>query len=263
MKSSLKIKFFGLSWLIAVTCLPIFVIANEYSPYPEPGAGYVTDHADLLTEEEEERLENWLWQVESKTQVEIIVVTIDSISDYPGTKNQSIDSFSTALFNQYGIGNLPANDGVLFVIARNDRKSRIELGASYGYGRDTESQRIMDNIILPEFRNGNYAVGITNGTEAIIKEFSNLELGFPWHIIWVAGSGLVFLIVGISLLRHGRKGWGYVFIGLAIVLFLAAIFIAVRFMQHLPESDSGGWSSGGMGGFGGGSSGGGGASGSW
>lgn len=236
---------------------------KDYSPWPQPGSGYVTDHANLLTKEEEERIEKWLWQVEYRSRVEIIVFTIDSIRDYPGTTNSSIESFATGLFDTYGIGNLPQNDGVLLLIAKDDRKARIELGAGYGRSRDADAVRIMDNVIVPQFRQGDYVAGITNGTEAIIEEFANMRIGFPWHIVWFAGVGLVALLVGLSLLKSGKRGWGYVLIGLAIVLFLLALYLAVRFVQQLPKGDSDSWGAGGMGGFGGGSSGGGGAIGSW
>lgn len=235
----------------------------DYSPYPQPDLGYVSDHAGLLTYAEEEQIEQWLWQVESRTNVEIIVVTIDSMTDFPETDNASIESFATALFDVYGIGNMPKNDGVLLLIAKGDRKARIALGEAYGSMRDYDATRIMDNDIIPQFKQGDYVAGITNGTEAIILEFANMRVGFPWRIVCLIVGGIVSLLVGVSMLKSGKRGWGFVFIGLAIVLILLAVFILVRILQHLPNNDSSHWSSGGLGGFGGGSSGGGGATGSW
>lgn len=237
--------------------------SKDYRPWPQPGTGYVTDHAGLLTKQEEERIEYWLWQVEYRSKVEIIVMTIDSMSDYPGTQNNSIESFATGLFDTYGIGNMPNNDGVLLLISKKDRKARIELGAGYGHYRNADAERIMQEVIVPAFRQGNYVEGITDGTEAIILEFANMKIGFPWYIVWVGLSGLVCLLIGLSLLKSGKRGWGYVFIGLAIVLVLLAIYLAVRFVKQLPDSSSDSWSAGGGGGFGGGFSGGGGATGSW
>jgi uncharacterized protein len=116
----------------------------------------VTDLADLLTRDQEEQIEQWLWQVERKTGVEMVVVTIDSIRDYPGTPNRSIEQFATAFFDKYGIGNLPKNDGVLLLVARKDRKARIELGAFCGRKRDADSTRMMERTILPRFKEGEY-----------------------------------------------------------------------------------------------------------
>lgn len=236
---------------------------RNYSPYPQPGSGYVSDFVGVLSDEEEERIEQWLWQVESRSGVEIIVVILDSIKEYPATENQSIETFATALFNTYGIGNMPDNNGVLLLVAKGDRKARIELGKAYGHSRDADAQRIMDEVIIAEFRKGDYVAGITNGTEAIVLEFANLRLGFPWYIVWVIVAAVICLIIGVSLLKSGKKGWGYVFIGLAILLFLLAIYMIVQVARHIASSDSSSWSSGGMGGFGGGSSGGGGATGGW
>ena len=234
-----------------------------YAPYPQPDNGYVTDLAGLLSAEEEEQIETWLWQVEYRTKVEIIVMTINSIHDYPGTDNSSIETFATGLFNAYGIGNMPLNDGILLLVAKNDRKVRIELGAYYGHRRDADAQRIIDNDILPEFRRGDFAAGIEDGTKAIMSEFAGMRVGFPWYIVWIFGGGIALGLIGISLVNNGKKGWGYVVIGLAIVIILFAIYLLVQYAKQLPKSSSDGWSAGGMGGFGGGFSGGGGASGGW
>jgi uncharacterized protein len=263
MKLFLKSNLVLLLLLVAQQAVPQVDADKTYAPYPEPGSGYVTDHAKLLTAQEEERIEQWLWQVEAGSKVEIIVVTINSISDYPGTDNSSIESFATGLFDAYGIGNLPKNDGVLFLVARHDRKARIELGAGYTPGRDGDARRIMDKVIIPAFRDGDYAGGVKDGTEAIIEEFANMRFGFPWYVVGIATVGIVCLIIGISLLKNGKRGWGYVFIGLAIVLFLLALYLFLRILKNAPSGDSSTWSSGGIGGFGGGSSGGGGASGGW
>jgi len=79
----------------------------DVGPYPRPDAGYVTDLADMLSRDEEERIERLLWRAEEEKGVEIAVLTIESLQDYPGTANQSIESFATEVFNRYRIGNLP------------------------------------------------------------------------------------------------------------------------------------------------------------
>ncbi len=72
----------------------------RYAPYPEPDSGYVTDLANLLNPDEEEEIERWLWKTEAETGIEIAVVTIQSINDYPRTANGSIESFATGLFEK-------------------------------------------------------------------------------------------------------------------------------------------------------------------
>lgn len=236
---------------------------KDYAPFPQPGAGYVTDIGNALTDDEEERIERWLWQVESKTGVEVIVVILNSIRDYPNTLNSSIESFATALFNKYGIGNMPKNDGVLLLVALKDRKARIELGACYGHSRDADAQRIMNRVIIPRFKKADYVGGITEGTRAICTEFARVRIGLPWRLIILLVAIPLVGLVAFSLFKNGKRGWGWVFVGLLIILVLAAIAIIITTLKHLPRSSSSSWSSGGMGGFGGGSSGGGGATGSW
>lgn len=234
--------------------------AKDYSPYPQPDSGYVTDIAGVLTAREEERLEQWLIQTEYGTKTEIIVVTVRSLRDYPGSSSSSIEAFAKGLFNSWGIGDKAKNDGILLLVSVSDRKARIELGAGYPASRDADAGLIMRNTIVPEFRNGDFAAGIEKGVKAIIVEFTDYRVGVNWLPIVYVGLILIAALVAISLFRSGRKGWGWVAVGLILLLLLALL-------RTLKEANrfgkSSGWSPGGLGGFGGGSSRGGGATGSW
>lgn len=233
--------------------------AKEYAPFPNPDDGYVTDLAGLLSLAQEERLERWLYQTEKSKDVEIIVVTIDSIRDYPGTPNITIEEFAGALFDKYGIGNMPANDGVLLLVARKDRKARIELGDQYERGRDAAAKRIMNRKIMPHFRKDEYAEGITEGVKALIGQFGAMTI-LPGWLWWILPGSIVVLIpVAVSLFRNGKRGWGWVVVGFIMLLLLLVFW----FVRHAATRRSGGLGAGGLGGFGGGFSGGGGATGSW
>jgi uncharacterized membrane protein YgcG len=149
---------------------------NSYSPYPSPDEGYVTDIANLLTEAQEKQLEDWLYACEKENGFEMAIVTIGAIKDYPGADNGSVEAFATGLFNQYGIGNMPKNDGVLLLVAVKDREARIELGDGYGSDRDKDAEHIMQTVIVPEFRNGRYDRGILNGTQSILLKFAGKDV---------------------------------------------------------------------------------------
>ena len=233
---------------------------KDYSPYPNPDRGYVTDIADILNFEEEEEIEAWLYTAEKNTGVEIIVVTIKSIKDYPGTNNRSIEDFATGLFDAYGIGNMPANDGVLLLMAMKDRKARIELGNGYGRRRDRDAQKIMNRKIIPQFRKGNYTKGVIKGVKAILDEFAGMRIISGWVKLAIIAIIILLIPVSISLFRNGKRGWGWVTVGFIIILLLLLIRIASRTVERLPGSAGAG---GFGGGFGGGFSGGGGASGGW
>ena len=236
---------------------------GDYRPFPHPGPGYVTDHAGLLSPREMERIQRLLWQAESQTGTEIIVVIISSRRDYPGVEASSIEAFARRLFDAYGVGNLPANDGVLLLVAHQDREARIELGAGYGRRREAEARRIMDRTIVPHFRQGEYAKGIDRGVQALLREFAGLRIITPWHVLAAVLVALLLGGVAYSLFKRGKRGWGWVFVGLFVVFLLFVIHIALAIVRHLPSGHSSGWSSGGRGGFGGGFSGGGGATGRW
>lgn len=299
--------------------------AKSYAPYPQPDHGYVTDLAKVLGAQREEAIEQKLGVVEKATGVEIVVVTIGSMSDYPGVP-QDIETLSRGLFDVYGVGNLPANNGVLLVVAVKDRAARIELGAGYVHARDGDTNRIMQGRIIPRFRQNDYAGGIEAGVDAIVETFAKkkgeagkvsgaasgngvverpgesqgIETVPPevvrrghaedWSpVVWgVLGIAGVVLVV-VSLLRHGKRGWGWVVAGLAIVVVLAVVTMIYQLMKNSGNRggsywgssgfgnsfggrSSGGFSGGGSGGlggggggssFGGGFSGGGGATGRW
>jgi uncharacterized protein len=237
---------------------------KDYAPFPDPGPGYVTDLVGLLTPEQKERIQQWLWQVESRTGVEIVVVVISARSDYPGAPQGSIEQFARGLFDKYGIGNLPRNDGVLLLVTVKDRQARIELGAGYGRARDGDATRIMDREILPSFRKGDYPDGIAAGVRAIMREFASVRVGLNWPLL-AALAGIPALgLIAYSLFKSGKRGWGWVCVGLIVVLLLAVFYLVRKTLEHLPEGGSDSWSPGGFGGgFGGGSSGGGGATGRW
>jgi len=237
---------------------------KNYAPYPQPDRGYVTDHADLLTAKQEEQLESWIYTCEKEYGFEMAVVTIRSVWDYPGTANSSIESFATGLFDTYGIGNMPKNNGVLLLVAVKDRKARIELGAYYGRSRDSDANRIMQKVIIPQFKKDRYDKGIMRGTEALIEEFAGVHIIGGWVKVVIVGLIVVLIPVSISLFRSGKRGWGWVCVGLIIVLLLALFVLVKKTVEQLPEGSGDGGGVGGFGGgFGGGFSGGGGATGSW
>ena len=235
---------------------------KDYSPFPNPDAGYVTDLANLLSDQQEEQLERLLHATEGKSGVEIVVVTIDSMKDYPGTPNRTIEEFARALFDAHRIGNMPKNDGVLLLVALKDREARIELGAGYRHRRDSDARRIMDKKILPSLRKDQYAKGIIKGTKSLAREFAHMSFIPVWILILAVIAAIVALtLIAISLFKHGKRGWGWVCVGLLIVTLLALLWLLGNVLKAYTAGRGG--DGGGGGGGGGGFGGGGGASGSF
>jgi uncharacterized protein len=102
----------------------------------------------------------------------IIVVTIHRMMAY-GYTGQDIQPFAERWFNKWQIGTLDNpgghNRGILLLVSVGDRKGRIELGADWGYRFDGTCQQIMDNVMIPHFKQGDYAAGIAAGVEALGK----------------------------------------------------------------------------------------------
>jgi uncharacterized protein len=116
---------------------------------PAPvGDIYVQDFANVLNEQEKAELINIGRTIEDQTTAQVAVLTVDTIGD------RSIEEFSNEAFRQYGVGTKKENNGVLLVLALNDRKVRIEVG--YGLeGRlpDGKTGRILDENAIPFLQN--------------------------------------------------------------------------------------------------------------
>ena len=243
-------------------------VVERQGPFPKPDAGYVTDLADCLSDNDEKQIEEKLWQVEEQSGIEIAVVTIDSMADFPGTPNATIEAFARGLFNEYGIGNLPDDKGVLLLVSKQDRKARIQLGNGWGNTRDGHAAKIMDGVIVPSFRDGRYADGISEGVDAIALTFARVRFGINWPLIGILAAIPIVGLIAFSLFKSGKRGWGWVCVGLLVVLVLAAVrmlYELIRSRGRMYHDDGGLGDVGGFGGgFGGGSSdSGGGATGSW
>ncbi|MCB2052592.1 MAG: TPM domain-containing protein, partial [Novosphingobium sp.] len=127
--------------------------------------GRVVDNADLLGPAEEAALAAKLESFETTTQRQFVVATVPSLQGY------EISDYGYQLGRAWGIGDAERNDGVLLLVAPQERKVRIEVG--YGlepYLTDAMSSMIIRDRITPRFRDGDMAGGIVAGTDAIITQ---------------------------------------------------------------------------------------------
>jgi len=134
--------------------------------YSSPGTptGHITDFANVVSDKTQLMLENQLKEFSASTSIEIAVVTVNSLG------GDSVENYSNELFREWGIGKKKYNNGILFLVSPNDRKTRIEVGYGLeGAMPDIQAGYIIDNIIVPEFKNSNYEQGIILGTNAILN----------------------------------------------------------------------------------------------
>ena len=230
--------------------------------------GRVVDGANIIPADTRGALETKLKDLEDKSGIQLVVATVPSLQGY------EIEPFANGLFRAWKLGEAKANNGVLLLVAPNEKRVRIEVGYGLeGVLTDALSKIIISNAMAPRFKTNDFAGGITRGVDDIItvlttdsaewqkrpslraEEPALLDQIMPFIIL------ALFVFVIWTMIRNARgqsnrwrggRGGGPVF---------------------LPGPGSwgsgsgwgggGGWSGGGGFSGGGGSSGGGGASGGW
>lgn len=236
------------------------VFAESKLEIPKP-VGYVNDFAGVISTENKDNLNSYLKELDKKTSAEVAVVTLTSL------KGNSIEDVSLGIGRNWGIGKKGKNNGVLVLVAINDKKMRIEVGYGLeGAIPDGKAGRIRNNYMIPAFRQGNYEKGIVNGTLAIASEIAKeYKVEMPDKF----NSSVAELPVPSESGQRRSSGSGsFLFLIIVILLIfrrispLSALFLGGY--SNYGEGFGGGGSSGGdFGGFGGGDFGGGGASGGW
>jgi len=260
-------------WRVWAVCLLIIMstgaaIAGK-DPYPDPPnpPRLVIDMGHMLSGQEESRLENKLEGFARTTSTQITILTVDDLNGY------DVAEYATKVFNKWGIGQKGKNNGVLLLVAKNDRKAWITTGNGLqGVLTDAKTSRIFRNELRPAFKAGNYYVGLDKATDAIIAVTKGEYTADKDSGNGKKGSGIIvfiiFIVILISIFRRGggkgpgggyvsRHGWGDIATGFLISSMLNS---GRRGGGFGGGSD---WGGGGFGGFGGGSSDGGGAGGSW
>lgn len=243
--------------------------ADQYSvqiDLQRPGEReFILDRADLLTDEEEDQIRQLADRLLTDKGAPIIVVTINSMAEHSKVA-RNIEAFAMMLFNQWGVGyeKLGGNSwnyGILLLVSKNDRRARIELGADWRHEKDQLCQQIMNDRIVPRFKQGDFGGGIVAGVEALDQMARGLQLPPPpkpdWYYPAMAILIGLAIFTAVSLYRRGSSGWAWVFWGVVFTV----LFVVLRTLATSSSGSSGGGFSGGS--FGGGFSGGGGASGSW
>ena len=194
-----------------------------------PGAGLdvpflsarVNDVAGVLRPAARERLETKLRDLESRTGAQVAILVV------PSLEGEALEAYSVRVAQTWKLGRKGVNDGVLFVVARQERRMRIEVG--YGLEdrlTDARSRQILDDIVRSHFRAGNFGAGIEAGADAIAAVIEGAPLPVPRRhparqfgsILGLSLFAVMFLVVigtfsVIALLTPGGPGWFlYVFL---------------------------------------------------
>jgi uncharacterized protein len=134
--------------------------------YPEARDPFLNDLAGLVSTSDAATLRGELGDLRRQTGVEAVVVTVPRLDGLPGG---SIEDFATGLFNHWGVGDANRNDGLMLLVARDDRKIRIEVGEGYGDRLDAPMKQVIDGVITPRFRSGRFSEGLLEGARAMVR----------------------------------------------------------------------------------------------
>ena len=229
----LKVGLVMLLWVFTLT-------AQAALKFPEL-TGRVVDNAQMIEPAVREQLTQQLQAHEKATGEQLVVVTL------PNLQGTDIADFGYQLGRYWGIGQKDKNTGALLIVARDDRKLRIEVG--YGLEdrlTDAQSSVIINQVITPAFKTGNFSKGISDGVAAMLVVLGGNPLDEP-STVYDSGGNQESDFVS----RHP-----------GIFVFLVMLFILTMFVcQMLGILPSGGGRGGSSGGFGGGGFGGGGGGG--
>jgi uncharacterized protein len=151
--------------------LLLLPFAANAQDYPQPISDTVSDFADLLDPAQEAQIAQTLMASRDETKVHITLVTMAHISDFGGS-GQSIETYAKNLFNAWGVGDATRNDGILILVAKDDREMRIALGRGYDPVYDGYAQRVIDRDMLPAFKTDNYVQGIEAGVQSAIDRIA-------------------------------------------------------------------------------------------
>jgi uncharacterized protein len=125
-------------------------------------SGRVNDYADLISPAAEMRIDQSLAKLEQDAGAQVVVLTIDSL------EGESLEEYSLRVAEAWKLGRIEHDDGALLLIVKNDRKMRLEVG--YGLEpvlTDLMSKRILDEILRPRFRAGDFDGGVERAVDAI------------------------------------------------------------------------------------------------
>ncbi len=151
-------------WLAVLLGLLLPALALAAPKFP-PLTGRVVDDAQILSPAAEQQLTDELAALEQQTGHQVVVATLPSLQGY------EIEDFGYQLLRTWGIGRKDQDDGVILIVAPNERAVRIEVG--YGLEpvmTDAMSSLILQRAVLPAFKAGDYEKGVVDGTRAIVRQ---------------------------------------------------------------------------------------------
>ncbi len=228
----MKYRHLFITLLMSVVA-PLHMAVAQFVPIP-PLTEPVIDQAGVLSSTARGDIEREVRALKEEKGSEVAVLIV------PSTKPEEIEQFSIRVVERWKLGRKGIDDGVLLLVAVQDRRVRIEVGRGLeGDVPDVKAFRIIDEVILPQFKAGNISGGIRAGVEAIVglirgvdlpppaaTDDSAADLYFPLAVFGYVAGALLGSLFGI-LIGAGIAGVGTFLIGYTLFSLAAAIGLGV------------------------------------
>jgi uncharacterized protein len=262
---------------LSVLLLPLIV-----SAYTSPGKpqGFVSDFAGIISSSDVPIMESQLKTLSDTTGIEIAVVTVNSLY------GDEIETYAVKLFQEWRIGDKDVDNGLLVIVAPNEREARIEVGYGLeGTVTDIQANNIVEQVMLPNFRADNYSKGIKDSVDVLVgiinktvdpSIYSEPKKGSDSNINFEIIIFLLFVFINIfgHALSKTKSWWlggvigavigvivsifvGFLFYGLGVIIVLTILglifdFVVSKAGPKGPGGHGGFWFGGGGHGGGGG-----------
>jgi uncharacterized protein len=198
-----------LFFMLLLCCLPF----SAYSLDVPKLQSYVNDYAGMISPSVRSKMEGELRAFEQSDSTQIVILTV------PSLEGENIEEFSIKVAEAWKIGQRQKDNGILFIVSKQERKIRIEVGRGLeGKLTDLMAGRIIDQVIKPRFKQGDFDGGFITGTSALIdatrgefkaeqRPVQRRQKGFPPFLTFLLFFGIFVLILGsLSRILGGIAG---------------------------------------------------------
>jgi len=180
------------------------LFSSDSVPYRK--SRYINDYASVINDKNAGEIMLLLKRFEKRTGIEASILTIGSASDYTAGK-EGVDVLAANAINEWKL----ENNGILLLVAVADRRLKVELGQALAESGEEKFQEIINNVIVPYFKAGDYSAGIYEGAKAMTQSFSSHRNSSKTQgpelliFILIGGAVLLFAIAGISFIWGRNK----------------------------------------------------------
>jgi uncharacterized protein len=203
----MKVGFYSVRFFVFLLLIVAGFAGQAQRAVSPHNAVWVHDEANILSASAKAQMETLLQAHRDSTSTQIAVLIV------PSLEGEDIDGYGVRVFKEWKLGQQGKDNGVLFLVAMQERQMRIEVGYGLeGVLTDALSSRINRNEVAPPFREGNYEAGIQAGVVAIIKavagEYKNDNPAPRKRGKKSSWGSLIFILLLVLIMSRKNRGGG-------------------------------------------------------